>query len=273
MDTQIILVYYLCDDLLKVMNHREDPQCQLCDAEVMTLALVAALYYGGNYAQACRFLSCHGYLRPLSRSRFSRRLQRIQHHFGTLLALLAQAWKALNHEQTYVVDTFPIPVCDNIRIQRCHLYRGEAYRGYLSSKKRYFYGLKVHLLISATGAPVEFFLTPGSYSDTSGLLHFDFDLPPQAIVVGDKAYNIYWFEDVLAELGIALKPLRKKNSKRAFEPWVRYWQACVRKRIETAGSLLERLLPKSIHATTAAGFELKVVLFILACSLQLLPLP
>jgi len=264
MDTQIILVYCLCDDLLKAMNHREDPQCQLSDAEVMTLAVVAALYFAGNYALACRFLGTHGYLRPLSR---------IQRYFGLLFSWLAQTWKALNLKQTYVVDTFPIPVCDNIRIPRCQLYQAAAYRGYLPSKRRYFYGLKVHLLISATGAPIEFFLTPASDSDTRGLLQFDFDLPQGAVVVADKAYNVYWFEDMLAEAGIALKPLRKQNSKRTFAPWVRYWQACVRKRIETAGSLLERLLPKSIHATTAAGFELKVALFILACSLHLLPLP
>jgi hypothetical protein len=41
-----------------------------------------------------------------------------------------------------------------------------------------------------------------------------------------------------------------------------------RKMIETTGSLLERLLPKSIHAVTARGFELKVALFCLACSIN-----
>jgi hypothetical protein len=37
--------------------------------------------------------------------------------------------------------------------------------------------------------------------------------------------------------------------------------------VETTGSLLERLLPKSIHAVTARGFELKVALFVLAASI------
>ena len=50
MDTRIILIYCMCDDLLKALNHREDPQCRLCDAEIMTIAIVAALYFGGNYA-------------------------------------------------------------------------------------------------------------------------------------------------------------------------------------------------------------------------------
>jgi hypothetical protein len=44
--------------------------------------------------------------------------------------------------------------------------------------------------------------------------------------------------------------------------------ATARKAVETTGSLIERLLPKHIHTVTAAGFELKVALFILACSLN-----
>jgi len=39
-----------------------------------------------------------------------------------------------------------------------------------------------------------------------------------------------------------------------------------RKMIETTGSLIEQLLPKHIHAIIARGFELKVALFIVACS-------
>jgi hypothetical protein len=51
MDSQIILVYCLCDDLLKAMQHREDAQCQMRDAEVMTVALVAALNHRGNFVK------------------------------------------------------------------------------------------------------------------------------------------------------------------------------------------------------------------------------
>jgi hypothetical protein len=64
------------------------------------------------------------------------------------------------------MDSFPIAACDNYRIPHAHLYRGEAWRGYQSSKKQYFYGLKIHLLVTEHRQPVEFFLTPGSWSDT-----------------------------------------------------------------------------------------------------------
>lgn len=41
-----------------------------------------------------------------------------------------------------------------------------------------------------------------------------------------------------------------------------------RKMVETASSLIERMLPKSIHAVTSQGFELKVALFVIAYSLN-----
>jgi hypothetical protein len=91
-----------------------------------------------------------------------------------------------------------------------------------------------------------------------------------ASIIGDKAYTDYRVEDMLNEAGIHLLPFRKKNSKRLLPPWVRYLQACYRKVIETTASLVERLLPKSIHAITAQGFELKVALFVLACSFSYL---
>ena len=73
-------------------------------------------------------------------------------------------------------------------------------------------------------------------------------------------------EDMMREAGLELIPIRKKNLHRP-TPAITYFQACIRKMIDT-GSLIERLLPKSIHAVTAKGFELKVALFVLACSIN-----
>lgn len=273
MDTRIILVYCLCDDLLKALRHREDRQCQLCDAEVMTVALVAALYYSGNFVDAGEMLSEQGYIpMMLSRSRFNRRLHRVKHLFLHLFALLGEHFKAMNEGAVYILDTFPISACDNYRIPRSKRYRGESYRGYQASKKRYFYGLKVHLLVTSNSEPVEFFLTPGATGDVEGLDYFDFDLPEQSQIIGDKAYNDYELEDVLLEADLHLLPMRKRNSKRPFPPWMRYLQAHFRKAVETTGSLLEQLLPKSIHSVTAEGFEIKLVLFLLALSISRLPL-
>lgn len=62
MDSQTVAVFCLLDDLLKALYHKEDRQCWLSDAEVMTISLVAALHFGGNLAKANRFLYEHRYL-------------------------------------------------------------------------------------------------------------------------------------------------------------------------------------------------------------------
>jgi len=271
MDSQIVAVFCLCDDMLKALHHYQDKQCQMSDAEVMTTALVAALHFRGNFELARRLLQEQGYIPVmLSRSRFNRRLHRLADLFLALFSVLGETWKELNAHSIYSIDSFPIAACDNYRIPRSRRYRGEVWRGRQASKKRYFYGLKLHLLVTEHGQPVEFFLTPGSYSDTSALKLYHFDLPEGAWVIGDKAYTDYSVEDMMNEAGIHLLPFRKKNSKRPVPPWLRYLQACYRKTIETTGSLVERLLPKSIHAVTAQGFELKVALFVLACSFSYL---
>ena len=62
--------------------------------------------------------------------------------------------------------------------------------------------------------------------------------------------------------------MRKKNSQRRLPADVSFVQHYHRKMIETTGSLIEQMLPKSIHAVTSQGFELKVALFVIAYSLN-----
>jgi hypothetical protein len=251
--------------------HRNDPQCHLTDAEIMTVAVVAALFFGGNYARAQVHLVQYHYIAaPLSASRFSRRVHRVKDLFLTLFAVLGAHWKELNTESVYLIDSFPIASCDNIRIKRSRRYRGEAYRGYLPSKRRYFYGLRLHLVVTAAGQPVELFLLPGADNDTGALQWYQFDVPHGATIVGDKAFNHYGIEDDLAAVGLTLAPLRTKNSKRAIPPWATYWRQYVRQHIETVDNLLTDRFPKTIRAVSATGFELKIVLFVLAYSIDCL---
>lgn len=271
MDTQIVAIYCICDDILKGLHHLEDKQRRMSDAEVMTTSIVAALFFSGNMEKSRIFLQEHGYIpKMLAKSRFNRRVHKIAELFLVVFELLGEFWKQLNEESVYVIDSFPIAACDNYRIPRSHLYHGEAWRGYQASKKRYFYGLKIHLMVTEHGQPVEFFLTPGSWSDTRALKMYHFDLPVGSLVTGDKAYNDYGLEDLLKEAHLYLQPLRKTNSKRPMPTWLQYVLACYRKVIETTGSLLEQLLPKHIHAVTPQGFELKLALFILATSFNFL---
>jgi hypothetical protein len=79
--------------MLKALHHYEDPQCRMTDAEVMTTAILAALRYGGKFERARYTLQKEGYIPHMfSKSRFNRRLYRIQDLFMTLFRLLGETW-------------------------------------------------------------------------------------------------------------------------------------------------------------------------------------
>jgi len=190
MDDTIIATFCLCDDLLKAMHHQENRPCQMNDAEIMTTAVIASLFFRGNHESARAMLKQHGDIpHMVSKSRFSRRLHRLKEIFISLFQLLAQIWKTLNTAAVYVIASLPIAVCDHIRIRRSKLYAGEDFRGYQASKKRYFYGLKIHLMVTQDGQPVECFLTHGSFGAVDALKYYAYELPDGSIIYADKAYN------------------------------------------------------------------------------------
>lgn len=269
-----IALYCFIDDLLKAMNHREDIRCQVGDAQILTTALVAMLDYGGNYQKALTKIGEQGiFSRSLSRSRFSRRLTRLTDLVYLLFHQLGSTVKDLNYESRYRLDSFPVPVCDNIRIGRNRLTREtfdkEQYRGVITSKKRYFFGVRVQLMTTVEDVPVEFCVLPGSCSDLQGLAELALDLPPEAHLAADAAYTEYEWEDHLWERDqIKLLVNRKKNSKRGDSLAMKFYKFWLRHPIETTVGEVEKMFPKKIHATTLSGFILKIVLFLWAFQLE-----
>ena len=99
----------------------------MSDAEVITSALVAARFFGANQEQACHYLFTHGLIpKMLSKSRFSRRWHRLFLPLLDLFDYLGQILKSLNSSSEYLLDSFPVPICDNIRISQSKLVRSYA---------------------------------------------------------------------------------------------------------------------------------------------------
>jgi hypothetical protein len=199
-DDHILAIYGVCHAFLKALHHREDRQPKMTDAEVMTTALAAMRFFGGNFEQARALLGTTHYIpMMLSRSRLNRRLSQLQHLFATLCDLLGQQWKELHGESIDIMDSLPVAVGGNYRIPHAHIYDQEAYRGSIASKKRYVYGLKSHLRVTPQGHPVGCFLTPGSSSDGRALRSFQFDIPDGRVIYADKADHDDGLEDVMDE--------------------------------------------------------------------------
>src|SRR3978361_274611 len=102
----------------------------------------------------------------LSKSQLNRRIHTFDDSFwNSLLYSLSKSLLHFEKTQEYVVDSFPISACDTSRISRAKIYRGKDYHGYSPTKQRYFYGIKVHMITSTQGIPVELLFTPDSEHD------------------------------------------------------------------------------------------------------------
>ncbi|WP_370627190.1 IS982 family transposase [Pontibacter sp. HSC-14F20] len=207
-------------------------------------------------------------MRKIDKSGFTRRLHGLKEQLLALFSALGQSLKELNTTCAYLIDSFPVAVCDNIRIPCCHLLQSEAYRGKCVSKRCYFYGFRIQVITTLDGVPVQFYIHAGSFADITAFKAMELDLPQDSQLYADAAYTCYEVEDLLGECEqIELRCCRKSNSKRKDEPHITFLKDYYRKRIETTFSGITGFFPKKIHAVTAEGFILKLILFIFAYTL------
>src|SRR4051812_48702433 len=121
-DTFIITTYVVLADTLHALGHHTDRRAGLSDAEVLTIAVVAAKYFANNHERALWVLhGCHYVSGHLSTSRFSRRLHRLAPWLEGLLPLLAATFAG---EEVYILDSMPVPVCKRVRARRCRKVQG-----------------------------------------------------------------------------------------------------------------------------------------------------
>jgi hypothetical protein len=163
-----IAIYCFLDDFLQRTTPRLDQGRKLSDAQLMTTALVAAGFFYGNLATAMKYMHQHHGFAKLDKSGFNRHLHRLEAQLNALFWGMGQALKQLNTSGSYLIDSFPVAVCKNIRIPGCRLLQGKAYHGYNVSKREYFYGFKVQVITTAEGIPVSI-LSPLALLPTSPL--------------------------------------------------------------------------------------------------------
>ena len=270
MHIKIICIYCLCDDFLSALGLKNDKQCQMSSAEILTVAIVAALFFNGNFARTRLILKHDGYIpNMLSEGRLNRRLHEIDISiWQSIFHAISEIFCNNSESLEYLVDSMPVEVCMNVRSYRCRLLTGKQFIGFCKAKKKFYYGFKIHMITTKDGKPVEFIITPASTADISAFKLMEIDLPIGASIYGDKAYTHYSLEDELQEFEkIKLIADRKTNATRQHSGCVQYLQSVLRKRIETTFSQLTSMFPRKIHVTRK-GFLLKLIIFIVSFSIE-----
>lgn len=267
---KIISIFCLIDDLLKGIEHPEDIRRQVSDSEIILTAIVSSTSFYGNHNSAIKFMKQYGFVpNMLDKSRFNRRLHKVGSLLYKLFEIVSSYFKDFCCEMQYIIDSFPVAVCNNMRIMNCKILKEEKYRGYTASMRNYFYGVKVQLLTTKDGIPIAFHFTPGKTGDAKALGKMIDKLPVEALLYGDSAYTDYKLEDAAFERRcISLKIQRKSNAKRIDTVEQKNEKLKMRKRVETTISDIKKMFPRTIHAITLEGFLIKLTLFVFGLQLN-----
>lgn len=185
-----IITYCVCDEVCKANRMKDDPQCKMSTAEVMTFAILSALLFSGNYRHAALITRhCRLFPKVLSLSHWVRRIHRIPDEVWMQVFIALRLFLRNDSTNCFVVDSFPVKAYENHKSFRARIFTGKEYHGYTASKKQYFFGIKVHLVVDTCGVPVEFSLTPGSFADITAFKQMALELPTGSKILGDKAYT------------------------------------------------------------------------------------
>ena len=137
----IVTTYVVLDDGLKQVDFADDRRVTMTAAEVLTVAVVAARYFHNHLERALTVMIQLGYIGSLSVSRFNRRLH---HLLGVLKGLSHVIGQRLQPATIYLVDAFPLPVCQRVRQRACRKVQGETFVGRCEAKREWFFGYKLH---------------------------------------------------------------------------------------------------------------------------------
>lgn len=189
LSTFIVTVYCLIDDWYGTRRLRErGPAPRLHDTEVLTMELVGE-WLGFDQARALyRYFRTHWAhyfpaIRQIHRTTFTRQAAK-------LWALKRELWQHLLEQISYdpalgVIDSIALPLCQLTRQTRLQQLSEYAAKGYDSSQKTTYRGLRLHAVICWPGVIVAFDVTPANISDIAGAERL---LGGSGWVLGDRAY-------------------------------------------------------------------------------------
>lgn len=226
-EDKITEIYCIADDFFKLFNdqmkkhairdgnippkrryHREST---MSETEVMTIMI---LFHASGY----RCLK-HYYLRYVSvnlRHLFPElvsynRFVELEKNVALPLAIFIKKLLLGECIGISIVDSTPLRVCRNQRIQMHRVFKGIAARGKCSMG--WFFGFKLHLICNEKGELLNFMFTPGDIDDRKPLEYKPFIRFIHGKLVGDKGYiSQNLFERLFVD-GIQLITKLKSNMK------------------------------------------------------------
>ncbi|HEL1934305.1 TPA: IS982 family transposase [Streptococcus suis] len=237
---------------------------KVSDESLLVLLLIQAEL--GITSQRHSYTICHlfpcGQL--LERSRFNRRSKQLI----WLVQLIRKAMsEMLPSDKLAIIDSFPLPLCQSVRNHRVTIFKGLADIGYNASKHLWFYGFKVHMLMTLSGYILNYVVTPASVHDIKVVYEL-LEGCKQSVILGDLGYLSSELKKDLEQEGYHLWAPFRKNMTGSEEH--NNWKVmAMRRTIETCFSELCRLFDiEHTLARSLAGLQSRIEQIILAHNLR-----
>jgi hypothetical protein len=268
-ETLLTALYVKIDDELGGPRWTGRPPL-LTDSELVCVAVAQALLGFTSEAHwlryARKYLTCLFPYMP-QQSGYNKRLRAALGLVKRIIRMLARSsdfWL----DNCWIVDSTPVP-CGMSRptVKRSEL-AGWAGYGYCASHSRFYWGLKLYLVVAPSGMPILWALADpkiGEREVLAAMLEVDADVVAQhdgILLICDKGFAGQDFETLLGEYKITmLRPSRKDEKARYGEPMLKK----VRQLIESVNDTLKGQLDLEDHGgRSIEGVAIRVAQRVLA---------
>ncbi|NEQ84719.1 MAG: IS982 family transposase [Moorea sp. SIO2I5] len=225
------------------------------DSEILTLLLVMDYLPFPGETQFLGFIRAN-YLewfpKLLDQSQFNRRVRRLE----GVLEQLRRFWVTqlgVHGEDSFVLDTKPIPVLGLKRDKRHSNFTGSATAGWCAARQMNYFGYKLVLLATWLGVPIAYDLVP-AHTDERQAAEGVLEAVRGCHIYGDKGFiGTEWQQHIAQRTGNCIWTLKRVNQHQQHTPQLNRFISRIRQRIEgvfheiqNTGRNPERLLNKTV---------------------------
>lgn len=152
----------------------------------------------------------------------------------------------------YLADGFPLPVCHLARSRKSRLFKDKVARSYCAAKDEHYYGMKVLLVTTRDGIPIDYAIDKANIDER--ILLTDTAVPVDSTIIADKGFIGKDFSlNLEQQANIKLLTPKRKNMLQQIPNKLSRAIVTIRKRIETTISQLTETF--SINKTKARSFH------------------
>lgn len=241
------------------LDRRNVANTKLSDATILTLILLQ-VYLGitsqAKFYRLVKVLLPH--LELINLSRFNRRSRQLLPVIQRIRLALA---KRAECSDVAIIDSFPLRLCQNIRNRRVKIFTPYANIGFNATKRIWFYGFKVHVVMDLDGLILNYVVTKASVHDAKEAPELIQNCPCPYILA-DVGYVGRKLVRYFRQLGYYLWTPYRSNMKGAKVHNSRHLKK-LRRRIESCFSSLDQYKVEENITRSLTGFQARLELIFL----------